>query len=58
VDALRINGLVLVAMLLSLPLLAVGVNADQFGLTVAGVALFGLAALVPPALRFIDLEEE
>jgi hypothetical protein len=58
---LTIQGIVLVLMLVALPLASLGTTTDQTWLAPASLAVFGLAALVPPAMRFVgdeDADEE
>ena len=55
---LRAQGVALVVLLLALPVLAVGVNADVTALSVAGVVMVAAAALLLPALRWLDLDDE
>jgi hypothetical protein len=51
-NQLTVFGSVLVAMLLSLPVIAGGVNLDRLPLIIGGLVLLGVAAAIPPALRF------
>jgi len=55
---LRAQGVALVVLLLALPVLAVGVNADLTVLAVVGVVMVAAAALLLPALRWLDLDDE
>lgn len=56
---LTTQGIVLVAMLVALPLASIGTSTDTPALSVAALAVFGLAALTPPVLRFAgDGDEE
>ena len=55
---LTIQGVVLVLMLLALPLTSLGTAGDQSWAQVAGIAVLGLAALVPPVMRFAGPDED
>jgi hypothetical protein len=50
---LTIQGVVLVLMLVALPLASLGTATDADWANVAALGVFGLAALVPPVMRFV-----
>lgn len=50
---LTIQGIVLAVMLLALPFASLGTTNDATWANVAALGMVGLAALVPPVMRFV-----
>ena len=53
-----LQGVALLLMLVALPLLVVGTNAEILAVTVAGIVAVVLGGAIPPALRWIGPKED